>query len=155
MIEAPLNNICPCGSGLQGFDCCLKYLKGSEVPETPEALMRSRYSAYVLQNEAYLLSSWADETRPGSLALEESVNWLGLKVLETSISGEKGEVIFKARFTQNGEFQQLEECSRFRKENERWLYVDGDASWQTIVPGRNESCPCGSGVKYKKCCLVN
>ena len=73
---------CPCGSGLELARCCAPYLRGERLPPDAQALMRSRYSAYVLGDEAYLLDTWHPRTRPAELDLDRDgrVRWLGLKV---------------------------------------------------------------------------
>lgn len=91
--------------------------------------MRSRYSAFTLGLEDYLLASWAPETRPAApLTLETDIKWLGLKILDVTVDpdGEHGTVEFVARSRQRGKGQRLHERSRFRRTAERWLYVDGD-----------------------------
>ena len=118
--------VCPCGSGLALAACCGRLHAG--VPaETPEALMRSRYSAYALDLDAYVLETWAPETRPVVLFEdgEERPKWLSLVINSSYEEGAEGRVSFTARGrTSQGAFR-LEENSRFRLENGRWLYVDG------------------------------
>lgn len=89
--------------------------------------MRSRYSAYALDLDAYVLETWAPETRPAVLFEdgEERPKWLSLVIHSSYEEGAKGRVSFTARGrTSQGAFR-LEENSRFRLENGRWLYVDG------------------------------
>lgn len=117
---------CPCGSGLALARCCGRHHAG-EPAETPEALMRSRYSAYALGLDDYVLETWAPETRPAVLfeTGEERPKWLSLTVHASGEDGDSGTVRFTARGrTSQGAFK-LEEHSRFRRENGRWLYVDG------------------------------
>jgi SEC-C motif-containing protein len=92
--------------------------------------MRSRYSAYVLDLETYLLDSWHPDTRPPSLGLDQdtAVKWIGLKIVDTESGGEnddEGIVEFIARFKVNGKAQRLHERSRFIKTVGRWFYLDG------------------------------
>lgn len=150
---------CPCGSGRSLSLCCGPYLAGTGLPTTAEALMRSRYAAYVLRDEAYLLASWHPATRPATLALEdEAIEWEGLEVLRAVQGAEadlSGEVEFIARFRQGGTLQGMRERSRFERVEGRWYYRDGRVqavSTSPSRPGRNEPCHCGSGRKYKKCC---
>jgi SEC-C motif-containing protein len=121
------SNVCPCGSGQNYIDCCGRYHAGS-LPETAEQLMRSRYSAFVRNDEAYLLASWHTHTRPKALGLsdQEPVKWVGLKVLSYISEDEKATVEFIARFKINGKAEKIHELSRFVKEQGRWFYVDGD-----------------------------
>ncbi len=120
---------CPCGSGLRLPDCCGRYHAGEPAP-TAEALMRSRYSAYVLALEDYLLATWHVSTRPASLDLQSDASgakWLGLKVLCGATDGDRATVEFVARYKLGGgSAVRLHETSRFVREQGRWYYVDGD-----------------------------
>jgi len=120
---------CPCGSGHTFQDCCGRYIEGEHLAPTPEALMRSRYSAYALGNEPYLLATWHASTRPEKLNLDEqtTIKWSGLDIISApGAEGDTGFVEFVARFKDNGRAGKLHERSRFRRENDRWYYVDGD-----------------------------
>ncbi len=118
---------CPCGSGRTYAACCKPYHEGAAAP-TAEALMRSRYSAYVLELEPYLLSTWHASTRPQSLELEAGPKpkWLGLQVRRHVPEGERATVEFVARCRVGGRAQRMHEISRFVREDGRWYYVDGD-----------------------------
>lgn len=151
-----MNTPCPCGSGLDYDRCCGPFLDGHDTAPTAEKLMRSRYTAYVRHEIPYLLASWHSSTRPENLALEESLEWHGLTVLDTAKGGPTdadGIVEFVAAFAVQGQRQQLRERSRFVREEGRWFYVDGTELPQSSdKTGRNAPCPCGSGKKHKKCC---
>ncbi len=118
---------CPCDSGSTYADCCGNWhaglLQGLHAP-TPEALMRSRYSAYVLGLIDYLLATWHPATAPGELELPP-LKWLGLEVLLAQATAQAGVVEFVARCRENGRAQRLHETSRFVREQGRWYYVDG------------------------------
>ena len=89
--------------------------------------MRSRYSAYVLENEAYLLATWHHSRRPSSINFE-GVDWHGLTVIEsTGGTGltNRGTVEFTARFRRDDAYLELHERSTFVRESGRWFYVDG------------------------------
>ncbi len=136
---------CPCGSGQALHDCCGRY-HGGEAAPTAEALMRSRYSAFVLRLSDYLLDTWHASTRPLNLDISsDDTPWLRLLIIAT-----EGEHVEFAAFYSGG---QLHERSRFLREEGRWYYLDGE-----ILPpiaekaGRNAPCPCGSGKKFKRCC---
>jgi SEC-C motif-containing protein len=119
---------CPCGSGAARGLCCGPYLDGDAVAPTAEALMRSRYSAFVEGRRDYLLQTWAEDTRPETLEFEPGQRWLGLSIRATSAGGaadDVGEVEFVARSRIEGRGQRLHERSRFRRVNGRWVYVDG------------------------------
>ncbi len=90
--------------------------------------MRSRYSAYVLQIDDYLLQSWHPDTRPESLSHEAGTRWLGLKVVSHTPHDEThAEVRFEARYrVGGGSAVRMRENSRFVKSGGHWLYVDGD-----------------------------
>lgn len=91
--------------------------------------MRSRYAAYVLGDEQYLLSTWHASTRPSSLQLNEPPvpKWIGLKVLHHDQPDDCHAIVeFIARYKLNGRAFKLQEASRFVKEADRWFYVDGD-----------------------------
>ena len=118
---------CPCDSGSTYADCCGNWhaglLQGLHAP-TPEALMRSRYSAYVLGLIDYLLATWHPATAPGELELPP-LKWLGLEVLLAQSTAQAGVVEFVARCRDNGRAQRMHETSRFVREQGRWYYVDG------------------------------
>ncbi|MFL1454165.1 YchJ family protein [Marinobacter sp. GN3S48] len=143
---------CPCGSGEIYHACCQPFHQGSPAP-TPEALMRSRYSAFVLRLADYLLETWHSSTRPQSLDPQQSPEWTSLRILDASTRGDTGTVRFRAVYRLGDGWGYLEETSGFTKEEGRWFYVSGDTTEGQLKPGRNEPCPCGSGKKYKACCL--
>lgn len=90
--------------------------------------MRSRYSAYVQQNEPYLLASWHASTRPASIGWEVGTKWLGLTVQGSRNTGpDRAEVEFVARYRVGGQpAVRIHERSRFVREEGRWFYLDGD-----------------------------
>lgn len=128
----PKQHTCPCGSGHHYEQCCEPYLNGTSHAATAEALMRSRYTAHVLQDEACLLDSWHPSTRPQQLEfLTEPVKWMGLKIISTwagQADDDEGTVEFLARYKINGKACRLHETSRFVKEQGRWFYVDAEIS---------------------------
>ncbi len=118
---------CPCGS-LRTYEKCCQILHEGGWPADAEALMRSRYSAFALKLEPYLLATWHPRTRPAELELSQSPRrWLGLKVLRHEQGADGTAVVeFIARHKAGGRVQELREASRFVQEDGRWLYVDGD-----------------------------
>ncbi|MDI9222523.1 YchJ family protein [Pantoea sp. EA-12] len=146
---------CPCCSGKQYSSCCQPFLSGHDIPASAEQLMRSRYTAYVEKNAAYLASTWHSSQRVADLEtlLSESFSnteWLGLNVTRCINGNHVNEafVTFFARYREKERTSAIYECSRFLREDQRWYYVDGT----TPELGRNDRCPCGSDKKYKKCC---
>lgn len=130
----PKPKLCPCGLNpnspkIDYLQCCGQYIEQDLSAPTAEALMRSRYSAYVLRDEAYLLRTWHESTRPAQLGLEDdAVKWLKLEVLEKnqgSPMDEQGTVEFIASYQVQNKKQQIHEVSRFVKQNNQWFYVDG------------------------------
>ncbi len=90
--------------------------------------MRSRYSAFVLCDEQYLLATWHPSKRPESIPFNKNQKWLGLRIVDTRVTGEaSAEVEFIARSrASNTSAVRLHERSRFAREGGRWFYVDGD-----------------------------
>lgn len=89
--------------------------------------MRSRYSAYVLGLEEYLLNTWHPNTRPQTLNLKQDrTQWLGLEVKRFEPNDEQAIVEFIARYKINGKAGKMHETSRFRRIANRWFYVDGE-----------------------------
>ncbi|MEX0606388.1 MAG: YchJ family protein [Marinobacter sp.] len=145
------STLCPCGSRALYAQCCQPLHQG-ESALSPETLMRSRYAAFVLNLPEYILTTWHPRTRPGSLSLEDSPDWVSLQILNSTENGEQGTVHFRANYRLAQSFGFLEERSNFLKENGHWYYLQGETSEGQFKPGRNETCPCGSGRKYKTCC---
>ena len=95
--------------------------------------MRSRYSAYVLGLEDYLLHTWHPDTRPSTLGLSTQSprpTWLGLSVKRhENPTPDTAIVEFVARLRMGGNrAERLHEVSRFVCEGGRWFYVDGELS---------------------------
>ncbi|HVL02513.1 MAG TPA: YchJ family metal-binding protein [Dongiaceae bacterium] len=149
---------CPCGSTLPLSTCCGRFHNGQEKAPTAEALMRSRYSAFALQNSAYLLRTLHPQRRSADeiQQIERSfagIQWQALLILdrvEGSESDNTGIVEFVAEYDAEGRRGHLHERSHFVKENGEWFYTRGETG-QVAMPGRNDPCWCGSGRKFKKC----
>lgn len=152
---------CPCASGLDYSQCCALFHTHQQIPATAEALMRSRYSAYTLQNKDYLLATWQSNKRPKVIDFsKEVITWQGLEIISTKkggINDTKGMVTFKAFYSQHGAEHVMNEISRFVKLKGRWFYVDGVIKSIAKVnlqvnEGKNALCSCASGKKFKRCC---
>jgi len=123
---------CPCGSGRTLQACCGRYHAGELAGQAPdaEALMRSRYSAFVLDRLDYLLASWHPDTRPASIEPNEpGLRWLGLEVKRHQRQdADHATVEFVARSKLGGRAHRLHEVSRFERIDGRWYYLDGNLS---------------------------
>ncbi|MCX2961175.1 YchJ family protein [Rodentibacter caecimuris] len=146
--------LCPCQSTKNYGDCCGLFHQHKALPETAEQLMRSRYTAYVLKDIAYIvettvpsqqrllatqvLQDWADSTQ-----------WLGLQILKTeTLTKQQSAVEFRAIFQGEEEEQSHQERSIFVKIEGRWYFVDPTV----VLPTMKQPCVCGSGKKFKHCC---
>ncbi len=143
---------CYCGNPIPYSHCCQPWHQGGAAP-TAEALMRSRYSAFVLKDSAYLQRSLhpsqrADEDSQ-TLAEAFQTPWLGLQVLAAG----KDWVEFCAFYQTPQGLGQLHEYSYFVQEGGQWFYRDG-RFLPPLKLERNQTCPCGSGKKYKHCHLA-
>ena len=156
---------CPCLSGLPYGECCEPYITGVKNAPTAEALMRSRYAAYVEHAIDFIVDTCAPDEKnridiKQTKAWSERSNWLGLKILSVEKGGPddtEGTVEFEALYEMDGLRDTHHEKARFKKHDGRWLYEEGDVVPKTVVRtgpkvGRNDPCPCGSGKKYKHCC---
>ena len=156
---------CPCGSDLPYEECCKPYITGIKNAPTAEALMRSRYSAYAEHAIDYIVETCSQEEKDRiditqTKNWSEKSKWLGLKILSTEKGGptdKEGTVVFEASYEVDTLKEVHHETARFKKNDGRWLYIEGDVKPNTVVRagpkvGRNEPCPCGSGRKYKLCC---
>lgn len=122
---------CPCG-GPSYAACCARFIEAGALPPTAPELMRSRYTAFVLQNEPYLRKTWCVRNRPtGPLFEPPHPQWLGLTIVGQSQDGDAATVEFIARYKINGRAHKLHEVSRFlREQNDdgvaAWCYLDGE-----------------------------
>lgn len=124
----PGSSPCPCGSGATLAECCGPLLDGRRPASTAQALMRSRYTAYALGDDAYLRYSWHPGTCPADAAGEPGLRWLGLKILAVDAGGEEdasGRVEFVARYKRAGRAHRLHELSEFSRCDGRWVYLRG------------------------------
>jgi len=119
--------LCPCNSA-QDYEECCKPLHEGKAALTAESLMRSRYSAYVLKLEDYLLKTWHPSKRPKILDLSsDETKWSGLEIIDKEQGGADDHtdiVEFVACFEHQGAEQKLRERSRFVKRSGHWLYKD-------------------------------
>ncbi|MGB0359800.1 MAG: YchJ family protein [Endozoicomonas sp.] len=162
MTSLAADSLCPCGSQETLKTCCSLYMENGNAP-TAEALMRSRYTAYTMQNISYLIKTTHPEqqsTLKANHVYEQSkkILWQKLEVVNTSAgqsSDTTGTVEFKAWFKEgvSDAMNFHQERSSFIKIVNRWYYIYPNLPFQNAkVPRRNAPCPCGSNKKYKKCC---
>jgi SEC-C motif-containing protein len=158
---------CFCGN-IEPFNLCCEPVITGHSAQSPEQLMRSRYSAFVSHAFQYLLDTHHPDTLNG-LSLQHlkdsavDTHWQHLEVLNSSVSNslhedgkilEKGEVEFVATYKNNNNYFRLHEKSAFEKVDGLWFYKtgkEGNLSGRVTI-GRNEPCPCSSGKKFKRCC---
>lgn len=118
---------CPCG-GPAFETCCGPVLSGDAPAATAEALMRSRYTAHATGHTEHLSASWAPETRPSDLHVVPGRRWVRLEVVDTERGRQldtDGIVEFRAHWEQDTTSGVLAERSRFRRDDGRWVYVEG------------------------------
>lgn len=122
---------CPCGSNQTYSDCCGQYIANQQSAPTPEALMRSRYTAFVLNEDAYILATMRGKALkkqaylPG-VADNQSIQWQGLTIISYKLKTHRlGFVTFKASYLFAHELTVLYEKSEFHKIGDRWFYVNG------------------------------
>ena len=157
---------CPCQSGKDYEDCCEPFHQGTKSTPTAEATMRARYSAFANGVIDYIRNTYNPEDRENFD--EKSVSdwsqnskWNGLEIinLDGGLSTDnEGIVEFKARYEARGIQNIHHEIAQFKKIDGKWYFMDGQIIRDQIIRaepkvGRNDPCPCGSGKKFKKCCL--
>ena len=157
---------CICGTAGPTESCCGALIDGRQPAETAEQLMRSRYAAWTLSRIDYLHATHDPETvetfdRTDAARWAASASWQGLEIVDTEAGGPEdatGMVEFVVRYATDGTKRVLRERSDFRKHEGRWVYVGGETPKSDPIRrknkvGRNDKCPCGSGKKYKRCCM--
>jgi SEC-C motif-containing protein len=118
---------CPCGLPAAYDDCCGRLHAGQAAAPSAELLMRSRFSAFVVQDEGYLLRTWHPGTRPRRVEFDTGLRWLGLDILdvtEGSAFHTTGTVTFRARYSHRQSAGELHEQSRFARHEGSWVYVE-------------------------------
>ena len=156
-----MNPTCHCQSSKPYSQCCEPFITKKAFPKTPEELMRSRYSAYVVQNIDYIAETNDpkgkndDFDRKSAETWAKESEWLGLEIVAASGT----EVEFQAKYKLEGIIHTHHETSTFRfdDKDKRWYFVEGNTHNTPILRagpkvGRNDPCYCGSGKKLKKCC---
>lgn len=150
---------CPCGQG-QYAACCQPLHLKQQVAQTAEQLMRSRYSAFALQQVNYILQTTAlgQQTaldRDAIADWSQSNDWLKLEVIQHQPKVDKTHALveFKAHYCDKnqGEKQQHihHEISHFVLHQQQWYFLDPTLDIQVTM---KQPCICGSGKKFKQCC---
>ncbi len=117
---------CPCGLPAPYDDCCGRLHRADARAPTAERLMRSRFSAFHVHDEAYLLRTWHPSTRPADVDFDRALEWVRLEILGTtggSFLDDQGTVRFRAHYREAGRPGVMEEASRFVAQDGAWLYV--------------------------------
>lgn len=146
--------LCPCQSNLVYGDCCGVLHSHQQQAKTAEQLMRSRYSAFVIENIDYIVETTAPTqqillNRQALQVWAQQTQWLGLQVLQHKILDKQHSlVVFEAKFQGEEEEQIHDEQSLFVNIANRWYFVDPTVP----LPGMKQACLCGSGKKFKHCC---
>jgi len=150
--------LCPCGSQASFETCCKLILDDHTNAKTAESLMRSRYTAFTRKDTNHILRSWHTTVRPKELNFDDNpVVWLGLEIHGTTggtNDATNGTVDFTTRYLENSQLCLLRENSQFVREESLWFYLKGDARLEKKKLERNKPCPCGSGKKFKRCCIA-
>ncbi len=151
-------SLCACGSKYHYSSCCASYLLGEKAPDTPEALMRSRYTAYTKADVDYIRKTMQgaaleDFNAADTAAWARRVTWVDLQVLNAPEAIDAiGQVEFIARFVEGGRVYSIHETSHFLLDNGGWFYIDGEQiPHAPLKVSRNSPCPCASGKKFKQC----
>ena len=146
---------CPCGQG-DYQHCCQPLHVGQAHAESASQLMRSRYSAFALQQIDYIVQTTALGQQAsldvGAIAdWSKSNQWLKLEVLNSNEKLDKNhaQVEFKAHYHDGKQTQIHHEVSHFVQHQARWYFLDPTTGQQ---PTMKQPCICGSGKKFKQCC---
>lgn len=158
--------MCYCDLEISFEDCCKPIIEKLSKAETATALMRSRYTAYATRDAQYILDTYHSSTRAEHTVADlkawaEQTHWLKLVVnkstsltLAEADTTSSEQVHFTATYLHDGRLYQMSELSSFQIEDDEWRYVDGE-DIEHLSLGRvksNDTCPCLSGKKFKKCC---
>ena len=153
-------DLCPCGSKTSYLSCCEPFITGKKIPETPESLMRSRYTAYTMVNIDYIKETMrgqalTDFQEMDAIRWAKRVKWIKLHVMTSVITNtSNGTVVFEAVFVDGARLKSIHEKSDFIYENGRWYYIGGTHLPTNLTEkmiSRNMNCPCGKNRKFKNC----
>jgi SEC-C motif-containing protein len=155
---------CPCGSGQKFSACCEPIIKQQRVAATAEQAMRSRFTAHAMQDSEHLHRTYlptASQPYVAEKQTGEPMQWTRLVIHshEPEVKPNMSYVDFSAYYREGNSEQVMHEKSEFLRVNGVWLFNrpirQGPPPVKTAIKvGRNDPCPCGSGKKYKQCCLA-
>ncbi|WP_448211507.1 YchJ family protein [Colwellia sp. MEBiC06753] len=153
---------CPCCSNIALEMCCLPIIEQQQHAHSPEALMRSRFTAYALNKAEYILATYhSSQQSAHSLAdiqaWAEENQWIELIIHQANSNSTPATIEFSAFYLNNHQLIEMRERSNFTQEKNQWRYVDGTIITHEKITSltSNDPCPCHSGKKYKKCCGNN
>ncbi|KHN68276.1 preprotein translocase subunit SecA [Acinetobacter calcoaceticus] len=146
---------CPCGKGSYA-ECCEPLHLGTAKALTAEQLMRSRYSAFALQQIDYIVKTTAlgQQTALDKDAIADwskQNQWLGLEVVNAKekLGKTHAQVEFKAHYHDGQKAQVHHEVSHFVFHQQQWFFLDPTVDMHVTM---KQPCICGSGKKFKQCC---
>ncbi len=156
---------CLCNSGLDYNECCGKFIVGGQNPATAEELLRSRYVAHAKKEIDYIIDTVHPENTEDNdrASLESWLNeasWKGFEIIKVDVKSDDLTFIeFEAKSVYQGNSGVHRELSEFRKKDGKWYFFTGRTpnveqvfnEYKSV--GANDKCPCGSGKKFKKCCM--
>jgi SEC-C motif-containing protein len=155
---------CPCGSGKSFSDCCGPILSGKRVAADAEQLMRARFTAHAIRDFAFVHRTYRPTSKQPYVPFPDgpTTEWTRLVVHSHALgkTPDVATVEFSAYWTEAGAEHALQEKAEFILEGGEWIYTrplrEGPPPVRNEAPktGRNDPCPCGSGKKYKHCCLA-
>ncbi|WP_233280374.1 YchJ family protein [Rheinheimera mangrovi] len=152
---------CYCGSGKSFAACCEPLICGQAFAQNPQQLMRSRYSAYCHHDKNpqcyhYILQTYHSKARAEHHLADiadfaKAVRFIGLKIIDDA-KLTADQVHFVASYLVGDKLEVLDEVSDFQLEQGHWMYCSGVLTEHAATRlSRNDACPCGSGLKFKKC----
>lgn len=149
---------CPCGTQKSYESCCQRFILEQEFPLSAEQLMRSRYTAFVLSDVAYIQKTMKppasnDFNKEDTLRWLKKIKWIGLKIVKTeTLMISPNYVEFCAQYIENDTLKTIHERSEFNHMEGRWYYTTGEHIPEPSIPLlQNKPCPCGQIKKYKNC----
>jgi len=121
--------------------------------------MRSRFTAYVIEDYPYILQTYTSEQRAKLTVSQladsaQDTQWLSLQVIAHHPQSNTAQVEFKGYYQIGQQYYVIHELSYFVFVENKWFYTTGLIQKDSgeFSPQRNSPCLCASGKKFKKCC---